>query len=107
MITELSFEELVAREVKKEASDAQIAILSEDYRRWLGELNKLKRDVEIQLAAQRARISGRKTENMPRQEWLQFKAAEEQWKLGALRFMASIEEKMIYVKRLKADANAN
>lgn len=100
-----TFEEIVAKDVKNNASNAEIEILSSNTKHWLSELNSLKRDVEIQLAAQKARITLRQADNMPRSEWLKYKASEEHWRLGVLRFMASIEQKMLYVKRLRADGD--
>lgn len=97
----LPFEELVAKDVRNEASNAEIETLKDDPKRWLAELNGLKRDVEIQLNAHKARKADKKLEKPSKQEWLEFQAKEANWRLGALRFWVTVESKMLYVKRLK------
>lgn len=104
-----TFEDLVAKDVRGECTEAELDILKGDIRGWLAELNSLKRDVELQLGAQKARIT--KTyadmlETATKQEWLNYKAGQEQWKVTAGRFMASVEARILYVKSLRAAAGS-
>jgi len=101
------FKSLVAKDVRKE-SDNYVEILSTDFRLWLDELNVLLRDVEIQLSAQKSRISEKKYQLGPdrnNNEWYSFKATEDKWKVTALRFKASVEERIRFVKTLRAKKN--
>jgi hypothetical protein len=106
-ITNEQFKSLVAKDVRKE-SDEFVEILSTDFRLWLDELNVLLRDVEIQLAAQKGRISEKKVQLGPEwnnNDWYRFKATEDKWKVTALRFKASVEERIRFVKTLRAKKN--
>src|SRR5690242_7633935 len=99
------FEDLVALDVRGECTNEELDVLKSDLRRWLAELNSLKRDVEIQMTAQKARITQRKIEFKEKTEsieWLRYKSEEEQWKVGSLRFMASVEQRILYVKSLRS-----
>lgn len=103
-ITSEQFKALVAKDVRKESDDF-VEILSTDYRLWLDELNVLLRDVEIQLAAQKGRISEKKVQLGPEwnnNEWYSFKANEDKWRVTALRFKASVEERIRFVKTIRA-----
>lgn len=106
-ITNEEFKNLVAKDVRRE-SDNYIDILSQDFRMWLDELNVLLRDVEIQLSAQKGRISEKRVQLGPEwnnNEWYRFKATEDKWKVTALRFKASVEERIRFVKTLRAKQN--
>jgi len=105
-----SFKELVAKDVRKESTEEEMSILTSDFRTWLDELNVLLRDVEIQLSAQKSRISDKRVEIGPQtnnNEWYSFKAVEDKWRITALRFKASVEEKIRSVKTLRAKQNSN
>lgn len=101
------FKTLVAKDVRKETNEF-VETLSQDYRMWLDELNVLLRDVEIQLAAQRSRFSEKKAELGPQwnnNAWYSFRAEEDKWRITALRFKASVEERIRFVKTLRAKSN--
>ncbi len=101
------FKGLVAKDVRTDSDDL-VQDLSSDFRLWLDELNVLLRDVEIQLTAQRGRISEKKVELGPQwnnNDWYKFKATEDKWKVTALRFKASVEERIRFVKTLRAKKN--
>lgn len=113
----MDFEDLVLLDVKGEleldngdtvvCSSEHTEILKTDIRRWLAELNSLKRDVEIQMTAQKARVSERQVEYIEKNntlEWLRYKSKEDTHRIGALRFMASVESKILYVKSLRSNA---
>lgn len=103
-----SFKDLVAKDVRKESTEEELFVLMSDFRSWLDELNILLRDVEIQLSAQKSRISDKRVEVGPQtnnNEWYSFKAVEDKWRITALRFKASVEEKIRSVKTLRAKQN--
>lgn len=107
------FKELVDRDVRKGVTEEEIDELKRDPRQWLDELNILLRDVEIQIAAQKARISAKRCEMSANPEgwnatgWYEYKASEDGWKVKALRFRASIEERIRFVKTYRSKLNAN
>lgn len=103
MIAEMTFEDIVAKDVRNEASNAEIEELKTDKKQWLAVLNSLKRDVELQINAQKVRVAQKKLEKPTKDEWLAFNAKEASWRLGALRFWVTVEDKMMYVKRLRSD----
>lgn len=103
-----NFKDLVARDVRGECSAEEREQLEANFREWLDELNVLARDVEIQLAAQRARMTEQQAKMLSvgsPVEWLTYKAEEEQWTVGALRFKASVERRIREVKTLRALQN--
>lgn len=107
-LNNINFKELVAIDVRKGSTNETLQFLMDDFRLWLDELNILLRDVEIQLSAQRSRISDKKVELGPQwnnNDWYSFKATEDKWRITALRFKASVEEKIRYVKTLRAKKN--
>lgn len=102
MITE-EFMELVASDVRGDSSEDSLRLLKSNTRDWLSVLNKLKRDVEVQLVAQKARMTAKQVECIEggtKLEWLKYKATEEKWRVGAIRFMVSVEERMHFVRAL-------
>lgn len=103
------FADLVAKDVRNECSNHELEILADDLNGWLTELKSLKRDVEIQLSAQKARMYERQAEMLrderPTSEWLSYKATEEKWKVGAMRFTACVEQRIAHVNSLKAQQN--
>jgi hypothetical protein len=105
MITE-KFKELVASDVRGESSEEELETLKNDTRAWLTELNKLKRDVEVQLVAQKARMTHKQIEFLEtgtKLEWLKYREVEDKWKVGAVRFMVSVEDRMMFVKALRSE----
>lgn len=101
------FRDLVAKDVRDECSTEELSTLAGNLREWLNILNTLKRDVEVQLVAQKARVTKRQAEmleaNASRAEWLNYKAEEDKWRVSAIRFMVSVEERMLAVKSLRAN----
>lgn len=102
----ITFEELVAKDVRGECTTSQLATLHADLRRWLQVLNSLLRDVELQLTAQRARMNKNQADYLEAGDkigWLRYKAEEEEWRIRSVRFMVSVEQKIMEVKGYKAN----
>lgn len=103
-----NFEELVLKEVRSNVNTVEWDMLRSDYDEWLIVLNSLKRDVELQLTAQKARISQHsKEKNLSKEEYNTFKSQEDQWRLKSLRFMISVEKKIMQVKKMRKDDSFN
>lgn len=103
-----SFKDVVASEVHNNATPEQIAELRSQPRKWLAELNSLSRDMEIQLSSSAARRhEGRLAwarDEITEAAYLAIEAEEARWKIKALRFKASIEDKIQEVKLLRSEA---
>jgi hypothetical protein len=100
-----TFKDIVARDVHAEASPEEQKVLFANTRLWLHQLNSLSRDVEIQLAAHNVKLAEARAEAGARKDdktLLTVEVQERRWKVGALRFKASIESRIHYVKRLRS-----
>lgn len=97
-----TFEELVAKDVRGEANEGEKNILKNDISEWLIILNTLKRDVELQLAAQKVRLREKAKEHaLDKDAWHTYKSEEDQWRLRVLRFNVSVERRIQQVKKLR------
>ncbi len=99
-----AFEALVTKDVKSQISDSEMDTLVLNIDKWLYCLYVMKRDVEYYLSS---RDSSRKvsTQQMkdrsaPQEELTAFLAAESLWKVNTLKFLNSLEKKILFVKFL-------
>lgn len=105
-----SFEDLVEKDVRHGCSPPELQVLESNIREWIKKLNSLKRDVEVQLSAQKARNTQKQAEMLrdsesTKADWLDYKSKEDRWKVGAIRFMVSVEDRIAYAKNLRASQN--
>ena len=99
-----AFEALVTKDVKSQISNSEMDTLVLNIDKWLYCLYVMKRDVEYYLSS---RDSSRKvsTQQMkdrsaPQEELTAFLAAESLWKVNTLKFLNSLEKKILFVKFL-------
>ena len=99
-----AFEALVTKDVKSQISNSEMDTLVLNIDKWLYCLYVMKRDVEYYLSS---RVSTRKisTQQMkdrsaPQEELTAFLAAESLWKVNTLKFLNSLEKKILFVKFL-------
>lgn len=100
------FNDLVVQDVRGEITKAELQILKNDIRKWLQVLNSLMRNVELQLAAQKARMAREQADYLQKNDkinWLYYKAEEDDRRVRSMRFMVSVEQKIMTVKSLRAD----
>lgn len=103
------FKAAVIRNVRQESNNEDIDLLGNDLQLWFRCLVGLKRDVEIQFVAQKSRLTQTKRDylkgDISGTDLLDIQTKEEAWKVGAVRFAASIEDQILYVKDLLAEHN--
>jgi hypothetical protein len=100
-----AFTEIVTRDIRGQASAAEVKMLEENVREWIAELNSLLRDIEIQFSSRKAELSGKQADLLEQGDqivWLRFKSQDEHWRVKANRFKASIEKRLHYAKALRA-----
>ena len=102
-----AFEALVTKDVKSQISNSEMDTLVLNIDKWLYCLYVMKRDVEYYLSS---RVSTRKisTQQMkdrsaPQEELTAFLAAESLWKVKTLKFLNSLEKKILFVKFLSKE----
>jgi hypothetical protein len=102
-----AFEALVTKDVKSQISDSEMDTLVLNIDKWLYCLYVMKRDVEYYLSS---RVSTRKisTQQMkdrsaPQEELTTFLASESLWKVNTLKFLNSLEKKILFVKFLSKE----
>ena len=104
-----AFEALVTKDVKSQISDSELDTLVLNIDKWLYCLQAMKRDVEYYLSS---RESGRKVamqqmqdREAPREEITSFISSESLWRVNTLKFLNSLEKKILFVKLLSKEMN--
>lgn len=104
------FKELVEADIRNSLTKKQQDVLHKDLHTWHDCLKALKRDVEAQFAARRAKLLKRyamvSEGTLSDTEYNHEYADEDYRKVAALRFLQAIEARMSYVKSLKRDEHA-
>jgi hypothetical protein len=102
-----AFEALVTKDVKSQISNSEMDTLVLNIDKWLYCLYVMKRDVEYYLSS---RVSTRKisTQQMKdrsasQEELTVFLASESLWKVNTLKFLNSLEKKILFVKFLSKE----
>jgi hypothetical protein len=97
------FNALVLKDIKGEASDEDLDILTENAHLWIFQLRIIRKDVEFQLASQKSKdkikvIEMNNVKDNP--EFNEYVIRQNKWRMGAVRFLTAIEHRMLYVKML-------
>jgi len=99
-----AFEALVTKDVKSQISDSEMDTLVLNIDKWLYCLYAMKRDVEYYLSSRESsrKVSTQqmKDKSAPQEELTAFLAAESLWKVNTLKFLNSLEKKILFVKFL-------
>lgn len=99
-----AFKNIVFKDVRNETSMEEVQYLSENLDYWIYFLQITKRDVEFQLASQKSKdkitLREMKSKNVLEEELNAYVQKQEKWRMGALRFLAAIEKRMLYAKIL-------
>lgn len=102
-----SFKDLVIRDIKNEVTQEDKTILHENLDAWLYNLRVLRRDVEFQLSSNKSKNKIRalemKEEGASNSEIESFITKQNKWRINTIKFLTSIERKMLYVKLLVAE----
>jgi hypothetical protein len=100
-----SFKEIVLKDVRNESNEEDRKYLHENIDYWLYSLQITRRDVEFQLSSHRSKerimfhkmkLNETKTDDM-----IEEIKKSDKWRMGAIRFLAAIEKRMLYVKVLQ------
>lgn len=96
------------RPVKNNITDAQRQWLRqpENLDEWYDELTRMLRKIDSQQSSRRAerytkRLQFEDMGPKGRRKWLEYVAAEEQWRSGSLRFKRGVEDRLVECKALK------
>lgn len=102
-----SFKDLVIRDIKNEVNKEEKTILHENIDAWLFNLRVIRRDVEFQLTSNKSKNKIRalemKEEGFSQSEIESFITKQNKWRINTIKFLTSIEKKMLYVKLLIAE----
>lgn len=95
------FNALVLKDIKGEASETEFSILLNNLDLWMFQLRIIRKDVEFQLASQKAKDKIKVYDIDTSQEDLNdYFIKQNKWRMGAVRFLTAIEHKMLYVKMI-------
>jgi hypothetical protein len=103
------FKELVISDIKGECDQDVKDYLNTYLYIWLYTLQSLRRDVELQISCQNAKLkmdlANLETDDQSAADEL--RAAHFRWKMSVLKFLKNIESKTLYVKMIIQTSNNN
>lgn len=97
------FKNIVISDIKGSISEEEKEVLYNNIPFWNYTLQTIRRDMELQLSCQKAKVKLQKHAllNASEQDSLSIKSFlddQEKWRMGALKFLSNIEKKSLYVK---------
>lgn len=99
-----SFKDMVIRDIKNEATQEEKTILDNNIDMWLYNLRVIRRDVEFQLSSNKSKNKIKslemKEEGHSQESIESFITKQNKWRINTIKFLTSIERKMLYVKML-------
>jgi hypothetical protein len=99
-----SFKDLVIRDIKNETTPEEKEILFNNVDTWLYNLRVIRRDVEFQLSSNKSKNKIKTLEmkemGLSNSEIESFITKQNKWRINTIKFLTSIEKKMLYVKML-------
>lgn len=99
-----SFREMIVRDIKNESTLEEKSILDNNIDTWLYNLRVIRRDVEFQLSSNKSKNKIKalemKEEGFSIHEIQSFITKQNKWRINTIKFLTSIERKMLYVKML-------
>lgn len=99
-----SFKDMVIRDIKNESTSEEQAILDNNVDMWLYNLRVIRRDVEFQLSSNKSKNKIKaiemKEEGYSSSEIESYITKQNKWRINTIKFLTSIERKMLYVKML-------
>jgi hypothetical protein len=107
----ISFKDLVIKDIKNECSDIESNILSSNVELWLYNVRIIRRDVEFQLSSNKSKNKLKALEmredGFSQLEVEEFITKQNKWRINTIKFLTSIERKMLYVKMLYKNQESN
>jgi hypothetical protein len=106
-----AFEALVNKDIKAQVTQSELETLALNIDRWLYCLYSIKRDVEYNLASREAGrkmlLQQLKDKNAPKEDVHKLLATESLWRVNTLKFLNSLEKKILYVKLLVKETSSD
>ena len=103
-----SFEALVNKDIKTQVTQSEMETLALNIDKWLFCLYSIKRDVEYNLssrdAGRKILLQQLKDSNAPKEDVHKLLSSESLWRVNTLKFLNSLEKKILYVKFLAKES---
>ena len=97
-----AFEALVNKDIKSQVTSSELETLVANIDKWLYCLYSIKRDVEYNLssrdAGRKMLLQQLKDNNSPKEDISKLLSTESLWRVNTLKFLNSLEKKILYVK---------
>jgi hypothetical protein len=107
----IPFKDLVIKDIKNECSDIESDILSSNVELWLYNVRIIRRDVEFQLSSNKSKNKLKALEmredGFSQLDVEEFITKQNKWRINTIKFLTSIERKMLYVKMLYINQESN
>lgn len=99
-----SFKDIVIKDIKNEATQQEKDTLEDNIEEWLYNLRVIRRDVEFQLSSNKSKnkikVLEMKEMGASTADVESFITKQNKWRINTIKFLTSIEKKMLYVKIL-------
>lgn len=100
----VSFKDVVIKDIKNECSAEEIEILNNNIELWLYNIRVIRRDVEFQLSSNKSKNKiitlEMREDGCSNSEIEKFITKQNKWRINTIKFLTSIERRMLYVKML-------
>lgn len=104
-----SFEALVNKDIKTQVTSSELETLATNMDKWLFCLYSIKRDVEYNLSSREAGrkilLQQLKDNNSPKEDINKLLSTESLWRVNTLKFLNSLEKKILYVKFIARESS--
>jgi len=104
-----SFEALVNKDIKTQVTSSELETLAANIDKWLFCLYSIKRDVEYNLssrdAGRKILLQQLKDNNSPKEDINKLLSTESLWRVNTLKFLNSLEKKILYVKFIARESS--
>jgi hypothetical protein len=105
-----SFEALVNKDIKTQVTSSELETLVANIDKWLFCLYSIKRDVEYNLssrdAGRKMLLQQLKDNNSPKEDINKLLSTESLWRVNTLKFLNSLEKKILYVKYIAKETSS-
>jgi hypothetical protein len=105
-----AFEALVNKDIKTQVNPSELETLVSNIDKWLFCLYSIKRDVEYNLssrdAGRKMLLQQLKDNNSPKEDISKLLSTESLWRVNTLKFLNSLEKKILYVKFIAKETSA-
>lgn len=100
-----AFNAVVLKDIKGESTDEDTSVLLNNIDLWMFQLRIIRKDVEFQLASQKSKdkIKVIEMNDSDKEEINEYLIRQNKWRMGAVRFLTAIEQRMLYVKMILSE----